>query len=359
VTGSTRSIDWRIVIVASLLLMCGTALARAADGAAAAVDDDYPLQGEYVGTANLDGQVRAVVGLQSLADGEGRFKGLLYMGGLPGAGWDGSPPKRLEGLRESGRVHFSGAEVGATVSSGEASVFDPVHGERGHLWRVVRTSPTLDAAPPQGATVLFDGAETDELSGRPVVDDRMLLAGATTREAYRDFYLHVEFRTPYSPSRRGQGRGNSGVYIQQRYEVQILDSFALDGAFNECGALYRQRAPDVNACLPPLSWQTYDIWFTAARFDGEGRKIADAIISVLHNGVVVHHNVRLKDKTGAGQPEAPDPRPIQFQNHGDPVYFRNVWIAPARPWEDFRPARADSQLPGVSGRSNGYALYGR
>jgi len=107
-------------------------VARAADGVTAAVDDDFPLQGEYVGSANLDGRVRAVIGLQSLADGEGRFRGLLYMGGLPGAGWNGSPPMRLDGLRESGRVHLSGTDVSATLDADAVTVFHPAHGERGH-----------------------------------------------------------------------------------------------------------------------------------------------------------------------------------------------------------------------------------
>src|SRR5262249_34742326 len=80
------------------------------------------------------------------------------------------------------------------------------------------------------------------------------------------FRLHLEYRTPYMPTARDQARGNSGVYIQRRYEVQILDSFGLDGAFNEAGSLYRQTPPDLNMAFPPLTWQTYDIWFTPPQF---------------------------------------------------------------------------------------------
>jgi hypothetical protein len=141
-----------------------------------------------------------------------------------------------------------------------------------------------------------------------------------------DFRLHLEFRLPFMPYATGQGRGNSGVYIQRRYEVQILDSFGLEGVANECGGLYRQQPPDVNMCLPPLTWQTYDIWFTAARFDGEGNKTANARITVLHNGVPIHNDYEVVAKTGAGRPEAPEPMPILLQDHGNPVRFQNVWI---------------------------------
>jgi hypothetical protein len=128
------------------------------------------------------------------------------------------------------------------------------------------------------------------------------------------------------PHARGQGRGNSGVYIQQRYEVQILDSFGLDGANNECGGLYKQQAPALNMCFPPLSWQTYDITFIAARFDAAGKKLSDARITVLHNGEPIHWQYALKDKTGGGKVEGPEALPILFQDHGNPVSFRNIWI---------------------------------
>jgi len=137
----------------------------------------------------------------------------------------------------------------------------------------------------------------------------------------------LEFRTPYMPQARGQGRGNSGVYIQQRYEVQILDSFGLDGVDNECGGLYKQTAPAVNMCLPPLAWQTYDIWFTAARFAADGKtKVANARITVLHNGVPIHANREITAKTGGGKVEGPEDFPINLQDHGNPVTYRNIWL---------------------------------
>ena len=108
--------------------------------------------------------------------------------------------------------------------------------------------------------------------------------------------------------------------------MQILDSFGLEGANNECGGLYKQQSPAINMCLPPLAWQTYDIRFLAPVWSSEGKKIANARITVYHNGEPIHLNREVKDKTGAGKPESPEPRQIVIQNHGNPVHFRNIWI---------------------------------
>jgi len=163
--------------------------------------------------------------------------------------------------------------------------------------------------------------------------DKLLQVGTITKMMVNDFQLHLEFRTPYMPNARGQGRGNSGVYIQKRYEVQVLDSFGLQGVHNECGGLYRQRKPDVNMCLPPLSWQTYDIDFKAARWEGD-KKVANARLTVRHNGVLIHDNVEVPSKTGAGDKESAKPGPIRLQNHSNPVHFRNIWIVEKKAEEE-------------------------
>src|SRR5207245_1293432 len=131
-----------------------------------------------------------------------------------------------------------------------------------------RQSPTLGQCAPWGAIVLFDGSNADHFKDGKI-EDGLLKEGCETKYAYGDFQLHIEFRLPYLPAARGQGRANSGVYIQSRYEMQVLDSFGLEGSDNECGSLYKQRRPDLNMCLPPLVWQTYDIWFRSPRFGSD------------------------------------------------------------------------------------------
>jgi hypothetical protein len=116
------------------------------------------------------------------------------------------------------------------------------------------------------------------------------------------------------------------VYIQKRYEVQILDSFGLGTVINGCGALYRQQGPDLNMSFPPLDWQTYDIYFTAPRWDEQGKKTANARITAMHNGVRIHDDREVTAKTGAGMAEGPDKQPLRLQDHGNPVHFRNVWL---------------------------------
>jgi alpha-galactosidase len=151
-----------------------------------------------------------------------------------------------------------------------------------------------------------------------------------TADAYADMRLHVEFRVNVSDAVERESRGNSGIYIQQRYEVQILDSFGVSDADYEawdCGSLYRLAKPMENACWPAGTWQSFDIVFRAARFDGE-RKIANARISVIQNGRLIHDDYELPRKTGAGQQEGPDALALKLQGHHNTVAFRNVWLEP-------------------------------
>lgn len=197
------------------------------------------------------------------------------------------------------------------------------------------------AAPPKEAIILFDGKDTSHWvheGGKPcswTVADGALVVGKgsiMTKDSYQDFQLHVEFNIPQPPEgAKDQARGNSGVYIQRRYEIQVLDSFGVEPpAFNGCGSLYRQRAPDKNMSKKPGEWQTYDITFRGARFDASGKKTEPARLTLVWNGVKVHDDVEIKDKTGAGRPEGPEPGPILLQDHGAPVRYRNLWIVPKK-----------------------------
>ncbi len=205
---------------------------------------------------------------------------------------------------------------------------------------VERSSPTLGAKAPAGAIVLFDGTSFDKwekAGGRPV-GWKIVEGGAmevvpksgsiATKRGFTDIKLHLEFRTPFMPEARGQGRGNSGVYVQGRYEVQVLDSYGLEGRDNECGGIYKVAAPRVNMCAPPMQWQTYDITFRAARFDMKGKKTENARVTVVHNGVTIHEGQELPSATGSAKKkgEPPAPGPVSLQEHGNPMQYRNIWV---------------------------------
>ncbi|MBN6039458.1 family 16 glycoside hydrolase [Amycolatopsis sp. 195334CR] len=155
-----------------------------------------------------------------------------------------------------------------------------------------------------------------------------------TKQKFGDFKLHAEWLEPqYPPEVTGQARGNSGVFLQERYEVQVLDSFGdTTLAADEAGAIYSKRAPDSNRATAPNTWQSYDITFRAARFDGAGNKIANARVTVVWNGVVVHNDVEIDGITGGNSlPEGPSPESVLLQDHGDAgenPRFRNLWIEP-------------------------------
>ena len=281
-------------------------------------DPDFAIQGEFAG--KLDGEP---VGLQLIAEGKGKFSAVLYPGGLPGAGWDGVKARRDKGSAETvnGTTKITIASRLGTVTKDEATFGKDV------LTKVSRTSPTLGAKPPAGAVVLFDGSSADAWTGSGVTEDKLLRAGQDSRSAFGSYSIHLEFLLPYKPFARGQDRGNSGFYNQSRYEVQILDSFGLEGENNECGGIYSIKAPDLNMCLPPLVWQTYDIDYTAAAFDAAGKKTSNARITVKHNGVVIHKDVELPHATTAApRREGPEPGPLHLQNHGNPVQYRNIWL---------------------------------
>ena len=292
----------------------------------AQADADFQAQGEYAGWIYVPGRGNEAAGLQIVALGDGKFEAVSYRGGLPGAGWDRAGKTKLTSQLEGTSLQLTSPDGRFVLTAGAAIAVDAAGRELGRLNKVLRSSPTLGLLPPSRATVLFNGRSTEHLQGAKVTPEGLLMAGVLTKMPVGAFRLHLEFRTPYMPHARGQGRANSGVYIQQRYEVQILDSFGLDGVANECGGLYRQTPPDVNMCLPPLAWQTYDIWFTPPRFDAAGKKVAHARITVLHNGVPIHYHRPVTAKTGGGKPEAPEPLPINLQDHGNPVAFRNYWI---------------------------------
>lgn len=291
-------------------------------------DPDFAIQGEYH-------KKDAPLGAQLVALGGGKFDAYILEGGLPGLGWSKTKGRtKLTGTLEEGLVTF--AEIKGTSALLEENhlTIQRAGKDSIKLPRIARQSPTLDAKPPKGATVLFDGKNTDQWNKGQMENGLLRSTGTTSIPKFKSYQLHLEFRTPYKPTARGQGRGNSGVYFGGRWETQVLDSFGLDGKMNECGGIYSIAEPSVNMCLPPLTWQTYDVEFTAAKFDAEGKRSAWPRMTVKLNGVTIHKNQELnKDLTTAAPAKGPlrdEARPVFLQNHGNPVFFRNIWVLPKK-----------------------------
>jgi hypothetical protein len=203
-------------------------------------------------------------------------------------------------------------------------------------------TPGDGTAPPSDAIILFDGSSLDNWVGRNnqavqwTLEDGIMTVvprsgDIRTKQGFGDVQLHIEWRTPAVIKGEGQGRGNSGIFLMDRYEVQVLDSYENTTYPNgQAASIYKQHIPLVNACRTPGAWQTYDIIFMAPRFNEQGRVVHPARITVIHNGVLVQNNVELWGSTkfiGLPQYEVHNDRePIRLQDHGDLVSFRNIWV---------------------------------
>lgn len=312
---------------------------------------DFHLQGEYVDEKSAD----QPIGGQVIALGDGAFQAVVYPGGLPGAEADGETKVLLDGRLKDDAVVFKPAQPPkrylaqspdefSAVQDFSSSVQKPWTGtlskgvlrikagddETYTLMRIERKSPTLGAEPPEDAIVLFDGSNTEHwVGGRADTETGTLHTDRQdihTRQKFNNYTLHLEFLLPFRPAARGQGRANSGVYQVDQYELQVLDSFGLEGLNNECGGVYTLANPRINMCLPPLTWQTYDIEFTnAVAENGEVKK--PAVMTVRHNGVLIHENLKLEKTTGGARNEPMGtPGVIRLQGHGNPLQYRNIWI---------------------------------
>jgi hypothetical protein len=332
-----------------------TLLTVAGLGRALAQDPVDPYMGDWKGTLKTGGEEQAIV-VALIPSGGGKYEAKVL------ATFEQRVPvlHHLKGSFRNGEFKFmdaipfdvsrivgttdNGVVLGASLWAGKSEdgtlagrIAGRTQGEF-KLSPFKRTSPTLGAKPPTGALVLFDGRSLEawrprdpkarEVKWKLVEGDAMQVNGGDimTKEVFADHRIHLEFRTPYMPTAGGQGRGNSGVYPQGRYEVQVLDSYGLEGADNECGGIYTVARPAVNMCFPPLQWQTYDITFRAAKFDATGKKTANARITLVHNGVTVQDNVELRMTGGALDDREIQPGPLLLQDHSNPVQYRNIWV---------------------------------
>ncbi len=309
-----------------------------------------PAMGIWEGNWYVETGTQGKLSAQVVDEGKGSFRAIIKAE----LGGNDTTQGTMQGKAKDGRVEFkgtidAGAEYGGVYECWGAIVGEKFTGQfsgsedRGkfEMKKVVKKSPTLGARPPDGAIVLFDGKDLSKWitkDGKPnpwkLVDGDMEIAPSTadimTKDEFADFKLHLEFCIPLMEEARGQGRGNSGVFLPGNCEeVQILDSFGEKLDNGSCGAIYAQKPPDVNACLPPGEWQTYDITCLAPRFGEKGNMIQKTILTVEHNGVLIHDRFPAKRQTARRHGD--DFRRILLQDHGNLVLFRNLWLLPLKP----------------------------
>jgi hypothetical protein len=332
--GGTTVNAYRFAIILSLCALHAS-LAHAEEAADVFPENPDPLVGDWSGRWSAEETVDPELHARIIPLGGDRYR--IWMG----AKWDNRCPPKLdiEVEKTGDGIAFEQngmrGEVRGTAFTGGRT--------RGSLTfaleKVTRLSPTLGKQPPAGSVVLFDGTSLDAwmpYKGWELAEDGAMMVTPKggyleSKQAFTDIELHMEFRTPYMPRARGQQRGNSGVFIQDVYEVQVLDSYALEGYYDDCGALYKLAAPMVNACAPPLQWQTFDIVYRAPRYDANGKLEANGRMTVQHNGVLIHNDQELKWITTWTEAERLGPPPrepgtIRLQAHNDYVQFRNIWV---------------------------------
>jgi len=327
-----------IVALAFASALCAGQAAKPATPKPAAEPDDG-IQGEYAGTYSPVAAATAKAEAKVIGEGGGVFRVVLTAEG-------GKPLKvELTGKADGKKVPLAGkagdVEWKGAIEGGQSLVAESKDGKADLKW-FIRKSPNEGEKPPAGAIVLLPFEEGKKPSldawvakkGGPAAwvpqdDGSVLIVGGgdiQTKQEFTNVRLHVEFMTPYMPAARGQARGNSGVYLQSRYEVQVLDSFGLAPKDNECGGIYRVAVPKVIASLPPGRWQTYDITFHVPTVEN-GKIVKPATISVVHNGIEIHKDVKIDHVTTAGVTgPIKSPAPLMLQDHTNPARYRNIWL---------------------------------
>jgi len=327
----------------------GSARDKFVQEAKEAIEAADRFMGDWQGNFKASDGAESPLAAQVIALGRGKYQANLLTAFDKGI----APTAVLQGQLEGATVRFAEQDTKwkGAIEGNEftGSSQGPKPGSF-VMHKVFRPSPRLGVKPAAGAIVLFDGKNLDQWEAAvadegvwvhrlsvPVERQWKLVNGAMevtprggsliTKRKFNDVKLHLEFRTPFMPEARGQRRGNSGVFLQGRYEVQVLDSYGLKPAHDECGGIYSIEPPILNMCTPPRQWQSYDITFRAPRFNSTGEKTEDARLTVLLNGVKVQDNTKApKPAPAALNRNVTEPAGIMLQHHGNPAQFRNIWL---------------------------------
>ena len=319
------------------------------DEVKAVADDyrDFQIQGEYVWYAG--GKVFAC---QCIANGDGKFTVVGFPGGFPGMGWHAKeariyyeggiegnevilrPTKMdLEGQNNLPMMESHKDDITKIDLAGTTMTFC-VPGKPDRIAKkFVRPNDRVGVVE-DGAVILYDGTAKDKTNTDNIASYRKIneetgamFAEFVTKELEKgkECLVHVEFMLSFMPRAKGQARSNSGVYLYEAYECQVLDSFGLRGENNECGGFYQQKRPLANAVQSPLTWQAYDFHIIPAKYEN-GKKVANAKVDVALNGILIHDGLEISGHTPGRKAEADEARGIYFQGHGNNVQYRNIWV---------------------------------
>ena len=298
-----------------------------------------PYMGEYKGTYHPDGKTTMQATAQVIAEGDDVYYRIVIKA-IPNEENQDGADIEIHGNRKGSTVHIGdragGYHWAGQIQNGHISVRSG-YGQHFELDKFVPKSPKEGLKPPQGAVVLLpfkDGTKPDT-SAWTNSQWKRLDNGAmqvnkgsnNTKEQFGDIeHFHLEFKLPLEPNNRGQGRANSGVYFAGQFEVQVLDSFGLVHTSGDCAGLYNVARARVNACLPPETWQTYDVKFRTPRLNTDGSVKENARITVYQNGIKVHDDVEIPYSGNRWKGKSEATGPIHLQDHGHPIQYRNIWL---------------------------------